>query len=136
METYFKLGAFPGPLLGIGLDYSRGAYSTHYYTHIHYVLETQTQTVQQQRLHLSLNLVTWTRERMMGYLAFRPGIEGTKRKIVSDFPQYNSNGKYKGKFNFRIAYGFQFYLRPGIALHLEGGYGGGSFVQGGVSWWW
>lgn len=135
-ETFFKLGTYPGPLLGVGIDYSRNNFSANYITTIHQVQEEQTQNIQQQRLSLNLNLVTWLTNNMMGYICFQKGGEWTKREIQSEFTQYNYQDKksIKNK-NWRIGYGFQFYFRPGLAFNLEIGYGGGAFIKTGICWW-
>lgn len=135
-ETFLKLGSYPGPLLGIGLDYSRNNFTAQYFTVMHQVHEQQTQKIQQQRLSLNLNLVTWLKTRMMGYISFQKGREWTKREIQSEFSQYNFEDKKSIRTkNWRIGYGFQFYFRPGLAFNLEFGYGGGAFVKTGICWW-
>jgi len=135
LETYWKLGNFPGPLLGIGIDYSQNKFSADYYTSIHKIHEYQTQNIQQQRLLLSFNYVTWIRDRMMGYVSLQPGCEWTKQNIQSEFTKYNLNKSASGIFNLRLAYGFQYYFRPAMAFNLELGYSGGSFLRGGICFW-
>lgn len=135
-ETFLKLGSYPGPLLGVGLDYDRNNFTAEYSTSIHHLEEKQIQNIQQQRLSLSLNLVTWLKSRMMGYFSFQKGREWTKREIQSNFTQYNySDKKFYAQKNFRIAYGFLFFFRPGIAFNLELGYGNGTFLKAGITAW-
>ena len=136
MESFFKLGAYPGPLLGVGLDYSHSKFTGAYNSAGNKTIQYHMQTVNRERLNLSLNLVTWIRARMLGYITLQPGGEWTKRKLVSDFPQYNFTDRhYTGKMNYRIGYGFHFYLLPTVEFNFELGYGAGAFVRGGVGVW-
>jgi hypothetical protein len=135
-ESFFYTGSFPGPLLGMGVDYSFNRFSADYTTLRNKLPEKQEQDVKQQRLNFSINFVTWIRPRMMGYITAQPGCEWTKKKIESEFTQFNFTDKaWIGKFNYRVGYGFQFYIRPLLEFNLELGYGGGAFVKGGIGLW-
>lgn len=136
MRKYLILGKFPGPLLGLGMNYSRNEFAANYYMVKHLISEYQNFSATQQRFHFTFDLVTWLRPQFMGYFNFAAGNVWTKRKIDSEFSQYDfEDKKFVRDFDWRISYGMQFYLRPTIALQLDLGYGGGSFVRAGVGWW-
>lgn len=132
-ETFFYTGTYPGPLLGIGLDYS-GNYFTAGYTAVNGYAVTRQE--KQQRLLLSFNLVTWIKKRMMGSLSFQPGLQLTNENMYYDlYPQKTMQKQHRYSFSCRIGYGFQFYISKRLAVNLETGIGGGSFVRGGLSFW-
>lgn len=136
METFFQIGNFPGPLLGIGFDYSRNQVTGNYTTPIHRVETMQNHQLQQQRILLSFNGVTWIRHRMMGYFSFQPGCEWSKQKITSNLQNIKSvNKNYEAQFTARFGYGFQFYIRPLVAFNLELGYGAGAYLRAGIGVW-
>lgn len=132
-EVFYKLRPFPGPLLGIGLDYSRNAFTGKYFTHDAKMKVNEKQTVNQQRINLSFNYVTLIRNKLMGYIALQPGYVFTKyNTLVNDHLNYRSN---KSTVSARLGYGFQYYVRPLVALNLEAGYGAGAYVRAGICCW-
>ncbi len=136
MRRYFILGKFPGPLLGIGMNYSRNDFTANYYTVKHFIHEHQDFSAKQQRFHFTLDWVTWLRPQFMGSFNFAVGKVWSKRKIDSEFAQYDyEDKKAVSNFDWRISYGLQFYLKPTLALQLDLGYGGGSLARVGVNWW-
>ena len=132
-ETFFKIGDFPGPLLGIGLDFSHNTYTANFYSNSYRIPHNETQILNQNRFNISLNYVTWIRDRMMGYICWQGGYEVSKNNInAQDIAIINTTSK---KFNGRFGYGFQLYFKKAIAINVEAGYGGGAFIRGGISCW-
>ncbi len=132
-EQFYKLGPFPGPLLGIGIDYSRNAFETNYTIPVNKFTIEQKLSTKQQRVNLSFNFVTFIRERAMAYIVMQPGCEFSKQSILT---QNHLSTKYNTTtFNWRLGYGFQYYFRPLIAINLEAGYGAGAYIRAGISCW-
>jgi hypothetical protein len=135
-ETFYKLGTFPCPLLGIGLDYSRNTFEATYLTQDLKALKNEKQNINQQRLNLSLNYVTWIRPKMMGYISMQPGFQYERNVLHT---QYGSND-FTGitnhtRFNFRLGYGLQLYFLHLVAFNVEAGYGAGAYFRAGISCW-
>jgi hypothetical protein len=136
MEKYVPLPFLPGPVLGLGLDYSHHNYSTEYYVIDHFQHYEKKNSVSQNRLLLSLNFITLVRYYSIGYFTLQGGKVWDNSSIEKDFMNAIGYEKEKtSKVDYRIGYGMQFLIRPTVALNLEIGYGGGAFFRGGISWW-
>lgn len=136
IEKYLSLPFLPGPVLGLGLDYSHHNYSTEYYVVDNFQNFEKENSVSLNRLLFSMNFITLVRYYSIGYFTLQGGKSWNNSSIKKDFMNTIGYEKEKtSKFDYRIGYGMQFFIRPTVALNLEVGYGGGAFFRGGISWW-
>ncbi|MFI5204034.1 MAG: hypothetical protein ACHQF2_06010 [Flavobacteriales bacterium] len=136
VESFLELNGFPGPLLGIGIDYSHATMHVDYTTIINKNPYQQKQFIQTHRTQLSFNYVTWIRPHMLGYIGLQPGCVFSKSAVDSENAQYSyRDSNFNTRFSGRISYGFQFYFMRLTAVNIEFGYGSGAFVRAGLSLW-
>lgn len=115
-----------------GLDYSFATQKIFFsHTNESYMLKFN-----QHRLLGSLNIFTLIQKNTIGYLTFQAGNSFQKRSdlILTPSVQFIDPPK-RNNFEYRIGYGFQFYLRSPLAITIEGGYQGGSYIKTGLSYW-
>ena len=136
-EKFIPAFNLPIAILGLGLDYSKNNYSGEYFTIINSLMgEEQKMLVKSKRLLFSLSMLTLVKPKTIGYFTLQPGWQWNKYEVKSSIDQFVHIEKFqKDKFNFRIGYGFQFYLNGPFAFTIEAGYGGGTFFRGGICWW-
>jgi len=131
MESFLKLGEFPGPLLGMGIDYSKNYLMMFLSTG-----DKQTSPIlhliDAHRANIALSYVTLIRPRLMGYISLQGGAWWYRQKTGTHLIHVID---WKRSLNLRLGYGFQFYLTRNIEMNLEVGYGAGSFVKGGIGVW-
>lgn len=134
-ESYWALGSFPCPILGIGVDFSFHSFDFSFKVQNNGSNVEIYNKVKQQQLLLNLDYVTWINEGYMGYINFQPGHQWQQNNKTSLLTPNNTTTGNKTKLNLRVGYGIQYYIKRGIAFTIEAGYGAGAYFRGGVSVW-
>lgn len=117
---------FPFRIIGLGVDYSFNQ------TKMTYTSGTASSNVLDVNLlshHVlgNVNVITFIRNRMIGYVTIQGGVISQKNSLVSQ--------QQSLIFDYRLGYGIQYYLKNNFGFTLEGGYKGGAFVKTGIVFW-
>jgi hypothetical protein len=130
-ERFFSPGFVPYKVLALGIQ---GAYQEDAFNFVNPFNQEGHINYKSLFGTFSANLYTWvTRRGFLGYLTAQIGYRFTERSISGNVPQFEFLDPYKNQWNYRIGYGFQFHVLPRLALGLEGGYGGGTYLRSGIA---
>ncbi len=124
----------PVTILGLGIDYSYASSKLNYQsTNFNYINELRYNS---NRVMLSANLYVLVQRKWMGYITGQWGPNFTTFVKQSNDPDFSSKDfKQTPVFNTRYGAGIQYYFWPRTGLVLEAGYGGGTYVKAGFSYW-
>ncbi|HLP10669.1 MAG TPA: hypothetical protein VK177_01995 [Flavobacteriales bacterium] len=134
MQKFFFL--HPLWRMGLGTDYSTQKFRVNYGNPLEGFERVYRQTLNQHRVNFNACLALRLRGRKTAYASFQPGYIWSKQHLTIESKNcmQEANSAYR-KFDWRAGAGMLFYLRDGIELKLELGYGGGSYGRIGIGFW-
>lgn len=122
--------------MGLGLNYTHQKFSVTYGDPLEGFERVYRETLGQERIHFIVSPVLMKRGRKTVYVNFQPGYVWSKQHLTIESKNcmQQAHSGYR-KFDWRAGAGMLFYLRHGIELKLELGYGGGSYGRIGIGFW-
>lgn len=136
-ETHISPGFVPYKVLGIGIDYSFTRINTSFSEIVNFQTVKNNLNFDANRILLSANLYTLvTRYRLLGYISLQGGLTQISKRYLGNAVSFKFSDPLENKsFDYRIGYGFQYFLNSNLGLDIEGGYGGGAYLRTGVTIW-
>ena len=136
LEKYIAPGKIPFCIVGLGLDFSISSLKLNYTERWNYFnCENEINSVHS-RMMGSINVMTLVQDRCIGYVSLQGGYNFVNNSYHSSIAAYPFRDIYRpGRFEYRIAYGLQFYSSSLLGLNVECGYGGGAYIRTGICYW-